>query len=61
MAAPRFDLGWCCNYEMAVWERKGEDKAILERKLREEMNGVLKKRIKKAVFLVVVRWRFLIT
>ncbi len=22
------DLGRCCNYEMAVWERKGEDKAI---------------------------------
>ncbi len=26
------DLGWCCNYEMAVWERKGEDKAVWERK-----------------------------
>jgi hypothetical protein len=22
------DLGRCCNYEMAVWERKGEDKAV---------------------------------
>ncbi len=22
------DLGQCYNYEMAVWERKGEDKAI---------------------------------
>ncbi len=28
MAAPSCDLGRCCNYEMAVWERKGEDKAI---------------------------------
>ncbi len=22
------NLGQCCNYEMAVWERKGEDKAV---------------------------------
>jgi hypothetical protein len=22
------DLGRCCNYGMAVWERKGEDKAV---------------------------------
>jgi hypothetical protein len=29
---------------MAVWERKGEDKAILEKMLLEETNGVLKKR-----------------
>jgi len=28
MAAPSYDLGRCCNYEMAVWEREGEDKAI---------------------------------
>ncbi len=28
MAALSCDLGQCCNYEMAVWERKGEDKAI---------------------------------
>ncbi len=28
MAAPSYDLGQCCNYGMAVWEREGEDKAI---------------------------------
>jgi hypothetical protein len=46
---------------MAVWERKGEDKAILERKLREERNGVLKEKRSGRLFLVVVQWRFLRT
>jgi hypothetical protein len=46
---------------MAVWERKREDEAILERKLREETNGVLKKKRSGRLFLVVVQWRFLKT
>jgi hypothetical protein len=37
------DLGRCCNYEMAVWERKREDKAIWKGSFG-KMNRVLKKR-----------------
>jgi hypothetical protein len=41
---------------MAVWERKGEDKAILEKMLLKETNGVLKKRSGR---LVLEKERFL--
>jgi hypothetical protein len=37
------DLGRCCNYEMAVWECKGEDKAIWKGSFG-KMNEVLKRR-----------------
>jgi len=50
MAAPSCDLGRCCNYEMAVWEREGEDKVIWRRSFWKEMNEVLKKMMRKAVF-----------
>jgi hypothetical protein len=43
---------------MAVWERKGEDKAILEKILLEETNGVLKKRSGR---LVLKKERFWVT
>ncbi len=43
-------MGRCCNYEMAVWERKGEDKAILERMLLEETDGGSERRIRKVGF-----------
>jgi hypothetical protein len=37
------DPGRCYNYEMAVWEHKGKDKAIWKGSFG-KTNGVLKKR-----------------
>jgi hypothetical protein len=47
MAAPSYDLGRCCNYEMAVWERKGEDKAIWRGNLGKKRTDFLKKKMKE--------------
>ncbi len=39
MAVPSCDLGRFCNYEMAVWEREGEDKAIWRRSFWKKRTG----------------------